>query len=77
VIAAAISASGPITVITSTPARSAISRAVSAPADVAELQAMTSSFAPRWSRNSVLRATSPRRSAAVRVPYGKLAVSPR
>ena len=55
-IAAAISASGSITVTTSTPCSAAISRAVSAPAAVAELQAMTSSFAPRSSRKRTLRA---------------------
>jgi hypothetical protein len=55
-------------VITSTPNGSAISRARSAPAEVAELQATINSFAPRSSRKPVLRSTSSRRPATVLVP---------
>ena len=77
VIAAAISASGSITVTTSTPCSAAISRAASAPAAVAELQATISSFAPRSRSIPVLRAVRSRSSVAVLVPYGKWAVSPR
>ena len=63
VIAAAISASGSITVTTSTPASAAISRAASWPAEVAELQAITSSFAPRSSRKRVSCSTCARSSS--------------
>jgi hypothetical protein len=47
--AAAISASGWITVTTSMPASAAICLAISCPADAAVVQAIPSSFAPRSS----------------------------
>ena len=77
VSAPAISASGSITATTSTPASAAISLATSWPAEAAELQAITSSFAPRSSRKRVTCSTCSRSSSFVRAPYGKRASSPR
>ena len=67
VIAAAISACGSTTGTTSTPAAAATSRATSSPTEVAVLQAITSSFAPRPSSSSAIAADplpQPRRVAA-------------
>ena len=47
------------------------------PAEVAELQAITSSFAPRPSRNRETCSTWERSCSSVRAPYGKRASSPR
>ena len=78
VIAAAISASGSITATTSTPARRRdLARARRGRRVAAELQAITTSFAPRSSRNRVLRSTHSRSSSSVLAPYGKRASSPR
>ena len=68
VIAAAISASGSTTVTTSTPLSAATARAASAPAEVAELQATTSSFAPRSSRKRETSSTRPLSSSALFSP---------
>ncbi len=68
VIAAAISASGSITATTSMPCSAAISRAVSSPAEAAELQAITTSLAPRSTRKRVLRAVHSRSSSSLFAP---------
>jgi hypothetical protein len=76
-IAAAISASGSITVSTSTPCSPATSRARSPAAEVAELHATTKSFEPRSSRKRVDCAIRGRSQSWGLVPYGNPAVSPR
>jgi hypothetical protein len=64
-------------VTTSTSLASAISRAASAPAEAAELQATIRSFAPRPSSSSVFATTRSLSSSELYVPYGKWALSQR
>jgi hypothetical protein len=68
VIAAAISACGSTTGTTATPSSLATPRATSAPTEVAVLQAITSSFAPRPSRSEEIRAIRSRKRSVSRVP---------
>ena len=63
VIAAAISAWGSTTGTTSTPRSAATSRATSSPTEVAVLQAITSSLAPRSSSSSAIRRIRSRSSS--------------